>query len=139
MVDIKAVIDICQHAFDEGGLIMVCGNGGSAAESSHLAAELMGKGLPCISLAADTAVLTALANDYGYEQVFSRQVEALGQKGDVLIVLSTSGKSDNVLNAVTVAERVGVRVVALPCDGGDTKEIQENHLRMIHQLAESLI
>ncbi|KKO89351.1 hypothetical protein AAW12_25075 [Sphingobacterium sp. Ag1] len=141
----------------EGKKIMICGNGGSAAESQHFAAELVGRfeipqrpGYPVISLNADVAVLTAWANDFGYESVFARQVQALGQPGDMLICLSTSGNSPNILNALKEASKAGVICAnLLGKDGGEatqfgdhnlivpsdhTARIQEVQLHIIHQL-----
>jgi phosphoheptose isomerase len=135
----------------------VCGNGGSAADAQHFVGELVGRfkvngrrALPAIALTADTAVLTAWANDVGYHDVFARQVEALGNAGDVLVAISTSGRSRNVLEALETARRRGVRTIALlGGDGGDarqladvvlvvpsaeTQHIQEVHLVVIHLL-----
>lgn len=111
--------DLLIEALSGGGQVLVCGNGGSAADAQHLAAELTGRyqcerdGFPAIALTADSVALTAIANDYGYERVFARQVEALGRSGDALIVLSTSGDSPNVVAAVASAHRAGIKVVAL--------------------------
>jgi phosphoheptose isomerase len=142
-----------------GGKVLVCGNGGSAAQAQHLAAELVGRykapgrrALAAIALTADTSILTAWANDVGYDDVFARQVEALGAPGDVLIGLSTSGRSRNVVRAFETARARGVRTVALlGGDGGalapladvaitvpsaDTQHIQEVHLVVVHLLCE---
>lgn len=142
-----------------GGAVLVFGNGGSAADAQHLAAELVGRfkvsgrrGLPVLSLTSDTAVLTAWANDVGYEDVFARQVEALGRPGDVLVGISTSGRSRNVVRAFEAAARLGLRRVALlGGDGGDlraladlalivpssdTQHIQEVHTVLIHLVCE---
>lgn len=103
----------------KGNKILFCGNGGSAADAQHLAAELVGRyfrernSLPGIALTTDTSILTAVANDYGYEQVFARQVKGLGQAGDLLVAISTSGNSPNVVKAVEVAKKQGLRVVAM--------------------------
>jgi D-sedoheptulose 7-phosphate isomerase len=103
---------------EKGGCIFLCGNGGSAADSQHIAAELVGRfrrerrGLPAVALTTDTSILTAVANDYGFEQVFSRQVEALAKKGDVLWAFSTSGTSKNVLAAAKVAKDKGLKILA---------------------------
>ncbi|MFZ6028666.1 MAG: glycosyltransferase [Chloroflexota bacterium] len=138
-----------------GGKVLICGNGGSAAQAQHLAAELMGRfrlarrqALPAIALTADTALLTAWANDVDYTQVFARQVEALAQPGDLLLGLSTSGRSPNVINAFWAAQARGVACIALVgADGGDlihladqalrvpsldTARIQELHLLIVH-------
>ncbi len=141
------------------GKILVAGNGGSAADAQHLASELVGRfkdpdrpGLPVIALTADSAILTAWSNDSGYEQVFARQVEALGRAGDVLIVISTSGRSRNLVQACEAARRQGMRCLALlgreggdlraPADvaivvpSDDTQHIQETHILIIHLLCE---
>src|ERR1700761_724075 len=113
---IARVMSLSLHA---GGKILWCGNGGSAADSQHLAAELVGRfrrerrGLPSIALSTNTSILTAIGNDYGYERVFSRQVEAIASRGDVLVGISTSGNSQNVLAAFETAKLMGVVTVAL--------------------------
>ena len=143
--------------------IMLCGNGGSAADSQHIAAEFIGrfekerKSMAAIALTTDTSALTAIGNDYGYEEVFSRQVEGLGLSGDLLIGISTSGNSKNVVKALEVAKKKGVRTVALVGDkpngviqtiadyvlvapSANTARIQECHILMMHticQLVES--
>ena len=140
-----------------GGKILVCGNGGSAAESQHFAAELTGrfeipyrKGLPVISLTADSAILTAWSNDFGFDEVFARQVQAFGQSGDVLLCLSTSGASMNIINAIKTAEEQQMHCInLLGKDGGEvarlghlnlivpsfnTQRIQEVHLHLVHLL-----
>jgi len=136
--------------------VLLCGNGGSAADAQHIAAELVGRfkkerrGLPAVALSTDTSALTAISNDYGYEQVFARQVEALAQKGDVLIAISTSGESENVLRAVEVARTMGCKCIGLlgrdggrikdMCDAAivvpveDTPRIQEMHILVGHIL-----
>lgn len=141
----------------EGGKVLTCGNGGSAADAIHLAEELAvrfqkpRKALAALSL-LDGAMLTCAGNDYGFEHVFSRQVEALGRKGDLLIVFTTSGNSANIVNAVEAAERLGVKTVAfLGKDGGKlrgrcthellvqtklTHRVQEAHLILYHTLCE---
>ena len=109
------------EALRKGGKVLFCGNGGSAADAQHLAAELVGRldatrhrdPLPGIALTTDTSILTAVANDFGYEEVFARQLRALARRGDVLVCLSTSGGSENVLRAAREAVALGVRVVAL--------------------------
>ncbi len=145
------------------GKILACGNGGSAADAQHFAAELVGRfererpELPAISLATDTSLLTAVANDYSFEQVFAKQVLALGTKGDVLLAISTSGNSGNVLAAVEAARKREMRIVALTGKGGGrigelmapgdvnlcvphsrTCRIQEVHLLMIHCLCDAI-
>jgi D-sedoheptulose 7-phosphate isomerase len=147
-------------AWDRGGKLLVCGNGGSAADSQHLAAELAGRyrddrpAWPAVALTTDTSALTAISNDFGFEQVFARQVEALGRPGDVLLVISTSGASPNCLAAVRTGRALGLRCHGLlGRDGGalaplvdgaliapaqDTPRIQELHLVLIHALCEVL-
>ena len=141
-----------------GHKVLWCGNGGSAADSQHLAAELMGhfrrerRGLPSIALTTDTSILTAVANDYGYERVFERQVEALCTKGDVLVGISTSGSSKNVCAALKSARKSGAFAVAFTGQGGgamasvaditlsiaskDTARIQEGHILCGHMLCD---
>jgi len=145
------------------GKILACGNGGSAADAQHFAAELVGRfererpELPAISLSTDTSLLTAVANDYAFEQVFAKQVRALGTKGDVLLAISTSGNSANVIAAVQAAQEREMRVVALTGKGGGrigellapgdvhvcvphdrTARIQEVHLLTIHCLCDAI-
>jgi len=150
--------NIFSNAIKDGNTIFWCGNGGSAAESSHLAVELIGRyknnrrPLSSLSLNADTSALTCIANDFGYEEIFARQLEGLAKKGDVLVVLSTSGKSENILKALRKAKQIGVTSIALlGKDGGDavqiadhsivvdsveTARIQEIHLLIGHTLCE---
>jgi len=109
---------ICS-ALREGSKVLLCGNGGSAADAQHIAAELVGRyekhrrAWPAVALTTDTSALTALSNDYGYDEVFARQVEALGNEGDVLIAISTSGKSPNVIKAAEKARALGCKTIAL--------------------------
>jgi len=141
-----------------GKKVLACGNGGSAADAQHFVAELVGRmcrerrSLPAISLSTDPSVVTALGNDYGYDLVFGRQVEGLGQPEDVLLVLSTSGRSVNVLRAVETASRNGLHTVALLGEGGDpllddcdvcihvpsrdTQRVQELHTAVLHVICE---
>jgi D-sedoheptulose 7-phosphate isomerase len=141
-----------------GNKILWCGNGGSAADSQHLAAELMGRfrrerpALPSIALTTDTSILTAIGNDYGYEKVFARQVEALCVEGDVVVGISTSGSSRNVCAALELARQLGAFTVALSGEGGgamiqfadaaicipskDTARIQEGHILCGHMLCD---
>lgn len=153
---VEVANDIC-NVLSRGNKVLVCGNGGSAAESQHFVAELVGRfeiarrpGYPVISLNTDTAVLTAWANDFGYDSVFQRQVQALGQSGDMLICLSTSGNSSNIVQALKQANKQEmITVNLLGKDGGeaaryadhnlivpssDTGRIQEIHLHLVHQL-----
>ena len=121
---IAAAIDTMFAALANGSRILACGNGGSAADAQHFAAELIGRfererpGLPAIALTTDTSVLTAIANDYSFEQIFSKQVWALGQPGDVLLAITTSGNSANVLAAIEAAHEREMIVVALTGKGG---------------------
>jgi D-sedoheptulose 7-phosphate isomerase len=144
-----------------GGKVLSCGNGGSAADAQHFSSELLGRfeaerrSLPAIALTTDSSTMTAIANDYGYERVFARQVEALGGAGDILLAISTSGNSPNVLAAVAAAHRQAMTVVALTGrDGGRmateleiddielrvpsdrTIRIQEVHLLIVHSLCD---
>lgn len=128
--DINKVGLACSKTLLEGNKIMLCGNGGSASDAQHIAAEIVGryvkerKSLPAISLSTDTSALTAIGNDYGYENIFSRQIEGLGNKGDLLIAISTSGKSENILRAIDKALSIGITVVGFSGrDGGDMKDI----------------
>ena len=145
-------------SLSKGGTIFWCGNGGSAADSQHLAAELVGrfkknrKALRSIALTTDTSVLTCVANDYSYDVIFARQVEALGRPGDVLIGISTSGNSENVLRAFKAAKELGLMTIALLGKGGgyikdladhalvipsdSTARIQEAHILIGHILCE---
>jgi D-sedoheptulose 7-phosphate isomerase len=145
------------------GKVLACGNGGSAADAQHFAAEMVGRfererpELPAISLATDTSILTAVANDYDFSQIFAKQIRALGRSGDVLLAMSTSGNSANVIAAIEVAHERDMRVVALTGkDGGSigelvtdndvhlcvphsvTARIQEVHLLMIHCLCDAI-
>jgi len=146
-----------------GGKIMACGNGGSAADSQHFAAELLNRfekervPLAALALTTDTSTLTSIANDYAFDQVFAKQVWALGRKGDVLLAISTSGNSPNVIEAMTKAHELGVHVVALTGKGGGrmagalhpgdvhlcvtadrTARIQEVHLLVLHCLCDGI-
>jgi D-sedoheptulose 7-phosphate isomerase len=146
-----------------GGKAMACGNGGSAADAQHFAAELVNRfeaerpPLAAVALTTDSSNLTAIANDYAWEQVFSKQVRALGRRGDVLLAISTSGNSKNVLEALSVAHELGVRVIALTGKGGGkmgpllqaddvhicvphqtTARIQEVHLLVLHCLCDAI-
>jgi D-sedoheptulose 7-phosphate isomerase len=156
---LQSVARLCVMSLRSGGKILVCGNGGSASDAQHFAAELVGRyqkergGLACIALTTDSSILTAVSNDYSYSQVFSRQVDALGRSGDILIALSTSGNSANVLDAVDVAMRREITTVGLTGDSGGkladlvdiplivrgsnlSSRIQETHIFALHCLAE---
>jgi len=149
---------IFSGALKNGNTIFWCGNGGSAAESSHLAVELIGRfknnrrPLPSISLNSDTSALTCIANDFGYDEIFARQLEGLAKLGDVLVVLSTSGESENILRALRKAREIGVTTIALlgksggqakdladysiVIDSNETARIQEIHLLLGHTFCE---
>ena len=150
---------IISDAIKNGGKLLICGNGGSFSQAQHFAAELVGRykkerrGLPAIALGSNGAALTAIANDYDYESVFAREVEALGKSGDILVGLSTSGNSKNVLAAVKKAKEIGLVTIGLSGKGGalkdlvdfaiavdseDTPRIQEEHLCMIHEISEKI-
>jgi D-sedoheptulose 7-phosphate isomerase len=152
------IAEIFTQTIEGGHTVFWCGNGGSAAESSHLAAELIGrfksnrKALPSISLSSDLSVITCIANDFGYEKVFSRQLSALAKKGDILIVLSTSGESKNIVEVLSLAKQIQIKSIAFLGNGGgqaskiadfsiiidssETARIQEMHLLLGHTLCE---
>lgn len=130
-------------AFKQGKKVLIIGNGGSASEASHFAGELICRfkrnrqSLPAIAL-NDPTIITAIGNDYGFERVFSRQIEGLGKKGDILITLSTSGSSKNITEAIRQAKIQGMRVISFPTNsilGEDTPITQLNHLHMIHEIS----
>lgn len=130
--DILSAAKICSAALKNGKKLLFCGNGGSAADSQHLAAEFVGRfqiergGMPAIALTTDTSILTAVGNDYGFEKIFARQVEALGQKGDVLFALSTSGTSENVFLAAKKAKELGMSIIGMTGrDGGKIRDISD--------------
>lgn len=117
-------------AIKNGGKVLLAGNGGSAADAQHFAGEIVGrftmerKSLPAFSLCVDPSVMTCIGNDYGYEQVFARQIEGLGNKNDVFVGISTSGNSANIINAITVAKKIGMFVIGyLGKDGGKIKDL----------------
>ena len=129
---IHQIADVLIETLEAGRLILLCGNGGSAADAQHMAGELVGRFLKdrppyrAIALTTDTSTLTAVANDYGYESVFSRQVEALTDAGDALVALSTSGDSPNILQAVESAKALGAVTIGLSGqDGGRLKELAD--------------
>ena len=148
--------DIVLECLRNGGKVLLFGNGGSAAQAQHIAAELMGRylqerpSLPAISLTTDTSNLTAIGNDYGAEAIFARQVEGLARKGDVVIALSTSGRSPNVLRGIEVAKARGAMTIGLTGEDGEplrdqvdvalvvpshhTPHIQEAHITLLHAL-----
>jgi D-sedoheptulose 7-phosphate isomerase len=154
--DLMRAVDLTVECFQNGNKMMICGNGGSAADSQHLAAEFIStlsqafprKALPAIALTTDSSTLTARANDYGFDEVFSRQVEAFAKPGDILLSISTSGGSKNCLRAMEVAKDYGVTNIALiggsggkmagvaDCSicvpSGLTMHVQESHLALYH-------
>jgi D-sedoheptulose 7-phosphate isomerase len=156
--DLEKASKIAVEVLSRGNKILLCGNGGSAADAQHIAAELTGrykterKGLPGIALTTDTSALTAIGNDYGYDRVFDRQTEALANKGDLLIGISTSGNSANVLSALKLAKEMGCQTIGLSGrDGGkmnevcdvnlvvpsnDTPRIQEMHILFGHTICQ---
>lgn len=128
--DIVEAAILMINCLQAGNKILVCGNGGSAADAQHFAAELVNRflmerqPLPAISLTTDTSILTAIANDYGYDQIFAKQIQALGNRGDVLLAISTSGNAENVVAAVQEAKSQGLKIVGLVGkDGGRVSEI----------------
>jgi len=157
---LERIVAAAHECLRGGHKILACGNGGSAAQAQHLVAELVGRfreerrALPAIALTADTAILTALGNDYGYERVFARQLEALGHAGDLLFAISTSGNSANVVLAAQAARSLGCTVVAVTgAQGGQLAQhanllllapstvvarIQEVHALCVHAILESL-
>jgi D-sedoheptulose 7-phosphate isomerase len=160
---IATAVEAMAAALQAGGKVMACGNGGSAADSQHFAAELLNRfereraPLAAIALTTDTSTLTSIANDYSYDEVFAKQVRGLGRASDVLLAISTSGNSPNVLAAMAAAHELGVRVVALTGKGGGqmltvlnaddihlcvpadrTARIQEVHLLVLHCLCDGI-
>jgi D-sedoheptulose 7-phosphate isomerase len=158
--NLKKCIEIIKNSLKNGNKLLICGNGGSAADAQHFAAEIVGrfklerKGFPAIALTTDTSILTAIGNDYGFDKIFERQIEALGKKGDVLVGISTSGNSENVINAVNKAKEMGIFTVgllgkdggklknivdlALIVDSNNTARIQECHLTIYHVICEEV-
>ena len=158
--DVIAAASLMRHALQSGGKLLFCGNGGSAADAQHLATEYVvrymknRRPLAALALTTDTSLLTAAGNDLGFDEIFARQVEALGRPGDVLVVHSTSGNSPNVLRAATVARAAGLPVIAWTAqDGGQlralatvcvrvptprTDRAQELHLHLQHVICELL-
>jgi len=154
----KEAAEICIECLEKKKKILIFGNGGSASDAQHLAAEIVGrykanrKGLAAISLATDTSILTAISNDFGYDNVFSRQIEALANKGDVLIGLSTSGNSKNVINGIKLADQFGCKTIGFSGNSGGelsslcdaniiipsnvTARIQEMHIVIGHVICQ---
>lgn len=153
---VEAAAEACIHAMKHGNKVLLAGNGGSAADAQHIAGEFISRfafdrpGLPAIALSTDTSILTAIGNDYGYEKLFARQVQAHAQKGDILIAYSTSGKSPNVIAALQEAKNRGVVSIGMTGNRGgpmedlcehyldvpasDTPKIQEGHTVLGHIL-----
>jgi len=158
VANIKKAVEVIVRSLKAGGKLIVFGNGGSAADSQHIAAELVGrfkkerKALAAIALTTNTSTLTAIANDYGYDVAFSRQIDALGRKGDVALGISTSGNSKNVIEALKKARAAGITTIGMTGgDGGkmkadcdilintgvkDTARTQESHIMIGHILCE---
>ena len=156
--DLEAASNLAVEVLKRGNKVLLCGNGGSAADAQHIAAELTGRykterrGLPAIALTTDTSALTAISNDYGYAKVFDRQVEALANKGDLLIGISTSGNSSNIISALECAKALGCHTIGFSGrDGGamnqvcdinlvvpsnDTPRIQEIHILLGHTMCQ---
>ncbi|HMV04311.1 MAG TPA: phosphoheptose isomerase [Accumulibacter sp.] len=160
---IARAVEMMVGSLLDNGKILICGNGGSAADAQHMAAELVGRfeaerhELAAIALTTDTSILSAVANDYGFKMIFAKQVRALGQPGDVLVAISTSGNSPNVLEAISAAHENQMPVIALTGKGGGaigemlyesdihicvpasrTARIQETHLLTIHCLCDGI-
>ena len=157
--DVAKAASIVADAVRQGGKLLICGNGGSAADAQGLATEFVSTlttdrrrpAIPAVALTTDTSILTAIANDFGFDGVFARQIEALGRRGDVLLGISTSGRSRDVVLAIEAARRLGVATIALTGEsGGDlvalvdvairvpdarTSHVQEAHLAVEHALA----
>ncbi len=154
---IKAVEEIIK-ALKNNGKILLMGNGGSAADSQHIAAEFIGRfqkerrSLPAIALTTDSSILTALGNDYGFDAIFARQIEGLGKPGDIIFAISTSGNSKNIIEGVKKAKQLGIKTIGLTgCEGGKlaglcdinliaaskvTARIQESHICIAHTICE---
>lgn len=157
--DISKAIDVVTESLKNGGKIIFCGNGGSAADSQHLAAEFVGRMLinrkpyAAVSLTTDTSIITAISNDFSFEEIFSKQVEAIGKPEDVFFGITTSGKSPNILKAAEVASNIGMKIIFLTGNKGkylkdfidsivlsvpseQTPRIQECHILIGHIIAE---
>jgi len=160
LAGIEKAINLISDSLKNQGKIMVFGNGGSAADSQHFAGEIVGrykkerKGYPVIALMTNTSIITSVANDYSFDTVFSRQIEALGRKGDVVFAISTSGNSKNIIEGVKMAKELGIKTICLlGKDGGEVKaladvsiivpsrstpRIQEAHILIIHIICEEI-
>ncbi|MFH1622431.1 MAG: D-sedoheptulose 7-phosphate isomerase [Candidatus Omnitrophota bacterium] len=158
IADIKSIAELCSKTIQNGGKLIFCGNGGSAADSQHLAAELVvrfkknRKSLPAIALTTNTSILTAIGNDFGFDMVFSRQLESQANKNDLLFAISTSGKSKNISEVVKKAKEIGMKTIAFTGENGkefarachlsfiapssDTARIQESHICVGHIICE---
>ncbi len=156
--DFTKMVEAVENSLKNDGKLIIFGNGGSAADAQHIAAELVGrfkmerKGLPAIALSVNTSILTAIGNDYSFDEIFVRQIEAIGKKGDVAIGISTSGNAENVIRAINKAKEIGIATIGLTGkDGGklkdivnipiiikteDTARIQECHIFLGHILCE---
>ena len=162
-LDLAQATQVMVNSLKLGGKILACGNGGSAGDAQHFAAELVGRferermELGAIALTTDSSILTAIGNDYGFEEIFSKQVRAIGKKEDILLGISTSGNSPNVILAIKAAKKMGMRVIAFTGRGGGkikdllepedvhlcvpserTARIQETHLLLIHCLCDGI-
>ena len=164
---INQAIEILQNCFSGGGKLLVCGNGGSASDAEHITTELMKKfiiprkgtidglepGLPAICLNSNNALITAIANDIGYDSIFSQQINVYGAPGDVLLAISTSGKSANIIEALRVARQNRLRIIlmtgteyasgvnldcAIQAEENSTHKIQEVHVKIYHEICEKL-
>jgi len=120
--------------------IYICGNGGSAALSDHFAADLIKKGYPAISLSSNTSVLTMIGNDYGYKFIFSKQLEVLANENDLLIAISCSGTSPNILQAIKIAKKMKMQIYSFETFGGDRdyQKLEDKHLKFMHQVIKKL-
>lgn len=143
----EAIVTILLRCFGQGNKLLVCGNGGSAAMSQHFVGELVNKffkirkALPAISLCADITTITAIANDFGFENIFSRQIEAIGEKGDILLTMSTSGTSVNILKAIEQAKKLEMEIIQFPTNKELnllTPQTQEKHLQMLHEISKEV-
>ena len=157
---VMSLANLALQTLKNGNKILICGNGGSAADAQHFAAELTGRykseriSLPAIALTTDTSAITAIGNDYGYDEVFARQLSGVGNSGDLLIGISTSGNSTNILKALQIAKQKGIKTAGLSGKGGgemnslcdmnvvvpsnDTARIQEMHILIIHTICAAI-